>query len=382
MRNSQNRYFYHIFVSLGDAPGVITLNVVWTEREFEAYKLSRSMYPCIFNSFPDIRTASAKKRHFHVPPPTFLFPLGRPCGNHAKCCMDGKRTRCLQIASLHFWDTARYLWTKSSFYHTPLHSTPPLGGFPSEYRHPLWDGKTRMVSLSDGEKISKISLFVLTWSTNVTDRQTDRRTLRDSKDRACIASRGKNVQKLGGFCQIWYQATAAFISTFRFFPIKSLSRNLRISPITWTPVDYVLDEPAILQQSFQSQWHDARRWLRHGTTWKRSSSFSNCLRREGAGRSTNDFVACSHELTHVHNLSCSSCTALWTPWWVSQRVDDTDDQLFSAVLTNSHHVLHHMLPDRTSYRYTLRPRRHDCSLIKEDARNFIILLFSALWYIS
>jgi len=20
----------------------------------------------------------------------------------------------------------------------PLHSTPPLGGFPSEYRHPLW----------------------------------------------------------------------------------------------------------------------------------------------------------------------------------------------------------------------------------------------------
>jgi len=51
---------------------------------------------------------------------------------------------------------------KSSFYHTPLHSTPPLGGFPSEYQHPLWDTKTRMVSLPDGEKISKISLFVLT----------------------------------------------------------------------------------------------------------------------------------------------------------------------------------------------------------------------------
>ena len=31
-----------------------------------------------------------------------------------------------------------------------------------------------MVSLSDGEKISKISFFVLTRSTNVTDRQTDR----------------------------------------------------------------------------------------------------------------------------------------------------------------------------------------------------------------
>jgi len=33
------------------------------------------MYPSIFNSFPVIRTASAKNLSFHVPPPTFLFPL-------------------------------------------------------------------------------------------------------------------------------------------------------------------------------------------------------------------------------------------------------------------------------------------------------------------
>ena len=32
---------------------------------------------------------------------TFLFPLGTPWGNHAKCCMDGKRIRCLQIVSQH-----------------------------------------------------------------------------------------------------------------------------------------------------------------------------------------------------------------------------------------------------------------------------------------
>ena len=42
MRKSKNRYFYYIFVSPGDAPGAITLNVVWMEREFDAYKLSRS----------------------------------------------------------------------------------------------------------------------------------------------------------------------------------------------------------------------------------------------------------------------------------------------------------------------------------------------------
>ena len=29
----------------------------------------------------------------------------------------------------------------------PLHSTPPVGGFASEYRHPLWYGKTRVVWL-------------------------------------------------------------------------------------------------------------------------------------------------------------------------------------------------------------------------------------------
>jgi len=125
MRNSKNRYFYHIFVSPGDAPRAITLNVVWMEKERDAYKLSRCMCQSIY---------------------------------------------------YHFWDTAIYLWKKSPFYPTPLHSTPPLGGFPSEYQNPLWYGKTRMVSLPDGEQISKISLFVLTWSTNVTDRQTDRGT--------------------------------------------------------------------------------------------------------------------------------------------------------------------------------------------------------------
>jgi len=37
MHKSKNRYFYHIVVSPGDAHRAITLNVVWMEREFDAY---------------------------------------------------------------------------------------------------------------------------------------------------------------------------------------------------------------------------------------------------------------------------------------------------------------------------------------------------------
>jgi len=124
MRQSNNSYFYHILVSPGDAPGAITLNVVWIKREFDAYKSSRCMCPCPSN-------------------------YNR------------------------FSDRARY-WSKIViFHHTPLAFDAPLGQFPSEYRHPVWWKKTRMVWLPDGEKNSKICLFVLTWSTNVRDRRTD-----------------------------------------------------------------------------------------------------------------------------------------------------------------------------------------------------------------
>jgi len=120
------RHFYvprpSFFVSPGDAPGAITLNVVWMEREFDAYKLSRQC------------------AHLTITVSEIDRDIGR----------------------------------KSSFFHTPLHSTPPpLRGFPSEHRHSVWCGKTRMAWLPEGEKISKIPLFVLAQLTNVTDAQTD-----------------------------------------------------------------------------------------------------------------------------------------------------------------------------------------------------------------
>jgi len=136
MHKSKNRYFYHIFVFPGDAPGAITLNVVWMEensmltnclaavpiylqqfpsysnrkcqkspfsrtvahifvspghapatitqyfawmeRQFNAWQTPRSMYLSIFNSFRVIRCLSQCVGPKIAIFTTFLFPLGTP----------------------------------------------------------------------------------------------------------------------------------------------------------------------------------------------------------------------------------------------------------------------------------------------------------------
>ena len=130
------------FVSPGDAPATITQYVVWMERQFNACQTSRSTYLCIFNSFWVIRCLSQCVSSIIAIFNTFLFPLGRPWGNHARCCMDGsmerefdayKLSRCMCPSNYNrFWDRARY-WSKIViFSYHPCYSTPPLGGLPSE----------------------------------------------------------------------------------------------------------------------------------------------------------------------------------------------------------------------------------------------------------
>jgi len=86
----------------------------------------------------------------------------------------------------------RDICRKSSFI-PHLHSTSPLGGFPSEQRHPVWYGKTRMAWLPDGEKNFE-DIFSCFGATHERDRRTDRRTDRRMPAIAvlCIASHGKN----------------------------------------------------------------------------------------------------------------------------------------------------------------------------------------------
>jgi len=162
----------HIFVFPGDASATITQYVAWMERQFNGCQTPRSMYLSIFNSFRVIRCLSqcvSKKNRYFLP--HFCFPWG----NHAKCCMNGKRTRCLHVPIylLPFLRYSEIFVKKSSFCNTPLYSTPPLGAFPSEYRHPLWDGKTRWCRYPT---VKKFRRYLYSFWRDPRTWRTDRRT--------------------------------------------------------------------------------------------------------------------------------------------------------------------------------------------------------------
>ena len=63
------------------------------------------MYPSIYNSFPVIRTTTAKKKSPFLRTAAFIFclPWGRPCGNHVKRCMNEKTIQCLPNPSQHVY---------------------------------------------------------------------------------------------------------------------------------------------------------------------------------------------------------------------------------------------------------------------------------------
>ena len=121
------------------------------ERQFNACQTPRCMYLSIFNSFRVIRCLSQCVCPKIAIFTTFLFPLGTPIGQSRQMLYGWKKnlmlTNCLAPCAhltITVSEIERDICEKNRhFIIPPLHSTPPLGGFPSEYRPPFWYGKTR-----------------------------------------------------------------------------------------------------------------------------------------------------------------------------------------------------------------------------------------------
>jgi len=122
-----------------------------------------------YNVEPVTITSSSSCANNGQRTPRWVFDA---CRRSSRLCFSHFATRTLDY-TVNLYAVKPDIRPESRFCLPHLHSTTPLGEFLSEYRHSVWYGKTRMVWLPDGEKNSKICLFVLTSSTNVTDGRTD-----------------------------------------------------------------------------------------------------------------------------------------------------------------------------------------------------------------
>ena len=147
--------------------------------------------------FPSYSNHNCKKSSFYVPRPSFFcLPWGRPCGNHAKRCMNEKtiqrlpnpsqrvpiylqqfpsysNRKCKQEAQLSLTDRAMLVCKVVEVWQDFLSEYVDKKFTYICYRR-FGTEKLEWCRYPTVKKISKISVFVLTWSTNVTDGHTDR----------------------------------------------------------------------------------------------------------------------------------------------------------------------------------------------------------------
>ena len=86
---------------LGDAPGAITLNVVWMK---ENSMLTNCLAACthLSSTVSQLLELQVQKiAIFTYRSPHFCFPWRRPCDYYSMCCMDGKTIQCLPNPSQH-----------------------------------------------------------------------------------------------------------------------------------------------------------------------------------------------------------------------------------------------------------------------------------------
>ena len=168
-----------------------------------------------------------------------------------------------------FWDTARYLWKNQSFFHTPLHLTPPLGGSRRNIGIPFGMKKLEWCRCLT---VKKFRRYVYSFWPDPRTWQTDGRTLRDSIDRACIASHGKKCYGGSdadtGQGQIWMNYISAVnmqnycdILTVGLLVWVCHSSSINIHNVFDPPYIfswcYVADAHGLIGRSLEAHW----KWL-------------------------------------------------------------------------------------------------------------------------
>jgi len=147
----------HIFVSPGNAPAIMTQSVAWMERQFNACQTPRSMYLSIFNTFRVIRRLiQSISPNIAIFLPHFGFPWGRPWGNHAKCCMGWKEnsmlTNCLAVCT-HLSSTVSQLFELQVQKNHRFHVPQPTFLFPLET--PLRLSRNRLHGWKDNSMLAQ-----------------------------------------------------------------------------------------------------------------------------------------------------------------------------------------------------------------------------------
>ena len=93
IRKSKNRYFYHIFVSPGNAPAIITQYVAWMGRQFNACQTPRRCTHLSSTVSQLFEPEVQKIAFFMYRSPHFCLPWRRSCDYHTICCTDRKQIR-------------------------------------------------------------------------------------------------------------------------------------------------------------------------------------------------------------------------------------------------------------------------------------------------